>query len=218
MAKSKLMSLRAYARHRGVNLSAVQKAIKTGRIAPDPKTGKLDPEICDLAWEQATDPSKQRKADQDPSDPKKRKVVPRKVIKNAERFAEARAGAEDYKAKLLQLKFEIQAKKLVDADVVKKRAFESARTLREALLNLPNQMANDLASETDPVKCANMLTVELVRLLDELAAPRVAAAQAGLSSLGLDPALPAEGSGAGDPEDEEDPELELEGLPVEAPR
>jgi hypothetical protein len=31
-----IMSLRAYARHRGVELSAVQKAIKTGRISTQP--------------------------------------------------------------------------------------------------------------------------------------------------------------------------------------
>jgi hypothetical protein len=206
----KLMGLREYARHRSVNLSAVQKAIKSGRIALTP-TGKIDPEIADISWELATDPSKQRKA---ADEGKKSKVTPTKVIKNAEKFAEARAGSEDYKSKLLQLKFEQLAKKLVDADTVKKRAFENARAMRDALLNLPNQMANDLASETDAVKVANMLTVELTRCLEELAGPRVASAQAGLASTGTDPEPPQE-----EVEEEEDDEpLELDGLPVEAPK
>ena len=42
MSMSMSMSLRAYARHRGVALSAVQKAIATGRIHPEPD-GRVDP-------------------------------------------------------------------------------------------------------------------------------------------------------------------------------
>ena len=38
------MSLRAYARHRGVALSAVQKAIASGRIHPEPD-GRIDPTL-----------------------------------------------------------------------------------------------------------------------------------------------------------------------------
>ena len=40
------MSLRAYARHRGVALSAVQKAIATGRIHSEPD-GRIDPAKAD---------------------------------------------------------------------------------------------------------------------------------------------------------------------------
>jgi hypothetical protein len=209
--KSERMSLRQYAEHRGVRLSAVQKAIKTGRIAPGPD-GKIDAEVADLSWLAATDPSKQRKT-----------IKAKRIQKHAERFAEARASSEDYKSKLSQIKFEQQCGKLVDADVVRKRYFESSRSLREALLNLPNQIANDLASETDPVKVANMLTIELTNLLEEQAGPRVSAAEAGLSSLGSDPASPSR-AGTGndgqepDPEDDGAEDDELEGLPVEAPR
>ena len=42
------MSLRAYARHRGVALSAVQKAIATGRIHPEPD-GSIDPAKADAS-------------------------------------------------------------------------------------------------------------------------------------------------------------------------
>lgn len=174
MAK-RYMSLREYAEHRGVNLSAVQKAIKTGRIATE-ADGRIDAKACDITWDQATDPSKQRKP------------VATKVRKNAEKFAEARASSEDYKAKLARLRFEQQSGKLVDADVVKKRAFENMRSLREALLNLPNQMANDLASEVDPVKVANLLTIEITNLLEEISAPRLAAVTAGISAA-ADPEL-----------------------------
>lgn len=210
------MSLRAYAKHRKVRLSAVQRAIKDGRIATEP-SGKINPEVCDLAWDAATDPSKQRK-----------KVVPRRVTKNAEKFAEARASSEDYKAKLFQVKFEQIAGKLVDAQAYKKRTFENARALRDALLNLPNQMANDLASEVDPVKVANLLTIEITRCLGELSGPRLSAAQTGLTPpLGPDPAFDPDQEGGGEDEFQPDPvpededaedELELDGLPVEAPK
>ena len=47
------MSQRAYARHRGVALSAVQKAIETGRISKQPD-GQIDSEQADVEWEQNT--------------------------------------------------------------------------------------------------------------------------------------------------------------------
>jgi hypothetical protein len=169
--KKQLMSLRQYATHRGVTLRAVQKAIETGRIATD-TDGKLDPKVCDLTWDAATDPSKQRKTE--------------RVRKHADKFAEAKASREDYSAKLAQLKFEQQCGLLVDAETVKKRAFENARALRDALLNLPNQLANDLASENDPIKVANILTIEINNCLEELAAPRIEAAKAGLGPVPAD--------------------------------
>jgi DNA-binding protein YbaB len=54
-----LMGYREYARHRGCALSAVQKAIRTGRI--EAKDLKIDPDAADLAWVSSTDPAKQRK-------------------------------------------------------------------------------------------------------------------------------------------------------------
>ena len=47
------MSLRTYARHRGVALSAVQKAIATGRIHPEPD-GRIDPIKADAQWDRHT--------------------------------------------------------------------------------------------------------------------------------------------------------------------
>ena len=38
-------ALRAYARHRGVSLRAVQKALKSGRIAAR-EDGQIDADVC----------------------------------------------------------------------------------------------------------------------------------------------------------------------------
>src|SRR5271169_4008044 len=49
------MSLRAYARHRGVSLRAVQKALASGRIAAR-EDGRLDAEVADVNWSRNTAP------------------------------------------------------------------------------------------------------------------------------------------------------------------
>ena len=51
------LSIRAYARHRGVSDTAIHKAIKTGRITPE-SDGTIDPDKADAQWEANTDPSK----------------------------------------------------------------------------------------------------------------------------------------------------------------
>src|ERR1019366_3566186 len=52
------MSLRGYARHRGVSLRAVQKAIKSGRIAAR-EDGRLDADVADANWASNTAPRPQ---------------------------------------------------------------------------------------------------------------------------------------------------------------
>jgi hypothetical protein len=152
---TKPMSLRAYAKHRGETLGAVQKALKTGRITAL-KSGKIDPAAADKAWSQGTDPSKQRKA-------------PGAGGNSSENFAMARAAREAYNAKLAELNFRERAKQLVDAGTVRARAFENARAVRDAVLGLPNKIGAELAAETDPVKVQNLLILELTRVLEELA-------------------------------------------------
>src|SRR5215468_8124655 len=48
------LSLRAYARDRGVSHTAVQKALKAGRI-PLEADGSIDPAVADAAWNAAAD-------------------------------------------------------------------------------------------------------------------------------------------------------------------
>ncbi|MCI0600043.1 MAG: hypothetical protein L0Y60_11095 [Beijerinckiaceae bacterium] len=51
------LSIRAYAKSRGVSHVAVLKAIKAGRI-PAEADGTIDPVKADAAWERSTDPGK----------------------------------------------------------------------------------------------------------------------------------------------------------------
>jgi len=51
-------SIRAYARHRGVTDTAVHKAIRSGRVTPEPD-GTVDATRADLEWARNTDSPKQ---------------------------------------------------------------------------------------------------------------------------------------------------------------
>ena len=48
------LSIRAYARHRGVSDAAVRKAIAAGRITPE-GDGTVDPERADAEWARNTE-------------------------------------------------------------------------------------------------------------------------------------------------------------------
>ena len=58
------ISLREYARRRGVSHVAVMKAIKVGRITPEPD-GSLDPVKADAQWDDQTDPARRPEAPED---------------------------------------------------------------------------------------------------------------------------------------------------------
>lgn len=68
------LSIRAYARHRGVSHVAVKKAIDTGRITPLPD-GTIDPDTADAQWAQNTLQPRKAAAPEKVS-PSKARVLP----------------------------------------------------------------------------------------------------------------------------------------------
>src|SRR4029453_12429096 len=74
------LSLRAYARHRGVSHRAVKKALRAGRIAALPD-GTIDPAVADAAWNAAADAA--RGNGTEPADPQ-RVVLPARSLAAAE--------------------------------------------------------------------------------------------------------------------------------------
>jgi len=56
----------------------------------------------------------------------------------------------------------------VDADDVKVAAFNRARVVRDALLNIPERLAAVLAAETDEQRVHGMLTAEIRAACEEL--------------------------------------------------
>lgn len=191
-----LLSLRAYAKHRGVTLRAVQKAIESGRILTvkdDQGRPKINPEESDKRWAEMTDPAMQREkpATAAPAPEPVRQASPTRGDYPDDQdpdysnddpddesgeeadgpgavFARARAKKEKFKAELERLNYLKRAGELVEVEKVKSETFNLTRKTRDALLNVPSRIASELAAESDPVQIHNILTEAIVRALEEL--------------------------------------------------
>lgn len=158
------LSLAKYAEHRkaqglrGQTHAAVIKAIRTGRLTERAarKIGdrwEIDPAIADLEWAGATDatrggngpgrlgPEVARAAPSAGDEPGLSNVPSRNV---------SRAIREAYMARLARVEFERETGARVLAEDVRKEAFEQGRRLRDALMNIPDRIANELAAQTEP--------------------------------------------------------------------
>lgn len=70
------------------------------------------------------------------------------------------------RARQLKIANDIRQGQLIDANQAAKDAFESARVLREAVLNLPARLAPELAAETDATRIFTRLDAELRQALE----------------------------------------------------
>jgi hypothetical protein len=157
------MSLRAYARHRGVSLRAVQKALASGRIGTR-EDGRLDPELADANWARNTAPRPQpsSKLVSTPGtstpaspasphgahhrvDPTRRELAEPPRIESGLEYSKARAVRESYLARLAKIDFEERTEKLVSRDEVQVAAFNRFRQFRDGMLNIPHRLAAVLA-------------------------------------------------------------------------
>ena len=148
------MSFREYARHRKVTLKVVQKAIASERIVTvtDAKgCQRINPEEADKAWFENTNPNMARNRGVD---------VPK--------LSKSRAIREDYEARLAKLEYEEKSGKLVDAEKVKRDAFDLARRVRDHILNIPDRISAELVGITDQPTMHNVLLRELNTALQEL--------------------------------------------------
>ena len=161
-----VLSLRAYARHRGVSLTAVQKAIHSGRITPT-ADGKIDSDRADTEWKAKTRPG-QRQAKPAPPATREPEHAEAPVAGGLDYFR-ARAVRENYLARLAKIEFEEKTAKLISRDEVQVAAFTKGRTARDNLLNIPDRLAATLAAESDADKVHQILTGEIRKALDELA-------------------------------------------------
>jgi hypothetical protein len=162
------LSIRAYARQRksagltGGTDAAVRKAIKTGRITPEPD-GTVDPAKADRQWARQTDPSMQRgeaARAKPPSQP-----VPKAALDSvretlvdagqapdlepgeATTIVDARLAREILTAQLLRVRLHREKGELVDRDRTVTAVFDLARRERDAWLNWPPRVAANMAAE-----------------------------------------------------------------------
>lgn len=141
------LSRRAYAAHRGVSHTAVQKAIQSGRISTL-ADGRIDPATADQEWDRNT-------------------LYP---VGGTSQYGQARTVHETYRARLAKLDYEERIGQLVAANEVRDAAFQTYRRFRDTMLNIPSRIAPMLAAETDAATVHEILATAIRDALGEFAA------------------------------------------------
>jgi len=137
------ISLRAYARHRGVSDTAVHKALRAGRITPD-ADGTLDPKRADRDWASNSDPPRigaSHRADTVPVNETTSTPPTQGTTFQQARTVNEVVKAQTNKVRLAQLKGEV-----VDRAAALAHVFTLARAQRDAWLNWPARVSAQMAA------------------------------------------------------------------------
>ena len=140
------LSIRAYARHRGVSHVAVKKAIDSGRITPE-ADGTIEPNRADLEWAQNTvsarksPPAKTASAAAEPAAPA--------LSTGGTSLLQARTVNEVVKAQTNKVRLAQLKGDLVDRSQAIAHVFRLARTERDAWLNWPARISAEMAAKLE---------------------------------------------------------------------
>jgi hypothetical protein len=191
------LSIRAYARRRGVSHVAVLRAIKQGRV-PVELDGTIDPVKADASWERSTDPER-AKSKPKASAEKLRPVGEaalgsvRETLKEQGlpaggnvTFVQARTAHEIAKAHLARLRLQRMKAELVDRARATALVFRLGREERDSWLNWPARIAALIAADlgveavclegdTDTLACIAGAVAEAVHGLPDDVAKRARA-------------------------------------------
>lgn len=88
--------------------------------------------------------------------------------KGSGEYEKARTEKEIYRAKMAKLNYERMDGSLVPVEAVKKQAFETARQVRDSLLNIPNRVSPIVAAEHDSKRVNEIFTQEIRQCLEYL--------------------------------------------------
>jgi hypothetical protein len=170
------ISIRAYARLRGVSDTSVHKAIKTGRITPE-ADGSIDVDRANQQWSDNTDQSQQRKpstkptrkesavavAVAQPAQTQNAQAPPQQPINHTPRpqpsepepalgvsgsatFVQARTANEVIKAQTNKVKLSRMKGELIERKRAEDLVFQLAREERDALQNWPARVSAEMAA------------------------------------------------------------------------
>jgi phage terminase Nu1 subunit (DNA packaging protein) len=177
-----MLSVREYARRRGVALSSVQEAIKSGRlmscVAKNPRTGRVEgiisKDLADAEWARNTDATKIPVT-----------VVAAKAARAADasgtavsgvsaRLVDERARKERTLADLAELKLKRLRGQLVEVRLVQNAVVGMVVEARTKLLGVPTRLKNSRPSLTlDDIKAVDLLIREVLEDLADGGASRV---------------------------------------------
>ncbi len=144
------LSIRAYAKTRGVSDTAVRKAIAAGRITPE-ADGTIDPARADSQWDRNTEPPRVGSRS-----PAPRVAVPAEVATGGEgspalptggaSLLQARTVNEVVKAQTNKVRLARLKGELVDRNQAIAHIFKLARAERDAWLNWPARISAQMAA------------------------------------------------------------------------
>lgn len=195
------ISLREFSRRREVALSAVQKAIESGRVSAVKRDagGRLEAieyVRASSEWNAHTDPVQAARSGKILEAPGQiadlvaaagerdgAPLAPSTAAgdKDPHGYYEARADREKTQAKLAELELLQELGRLVDVEEMRRVAQRRYRTVRDKLLNVPDRVSAILAAEKDPARVHAALTSELKRVLHELSDDAHAEAAGGVA-------------------------------------
>ena len=157
------LSIRAYARHRGVSHVAVKKAIDTGRITPLPD-GTIDPVAADAQWAANTTPTRRsvtaevRKSPQVAAAAREMPQASARAVRETAEpptpalssggtsLLQARTVNEVVKAQTNKVRLARLKGELVDRSQAVAHVFKLARAERDAWLNWPARISAQMAA------------------------------------------------------------------------
>jgi len=191
-----LMGFREYARHRGVALRAVQKAIEAGRIQTvgEGRDRKIDAELADRAWSDNTDPARQsllhtagpqagagpaaRASDAgSQAGPADAGAAPEDdeppAPNDSAEYRAARTAREQVRLQRDQLALQQELGSVVQLADAGRLLFTAFRTLRDSVLNVPARVRDQVASLTDAAAIEQLLDAELATAVSVLNPERV---------------------------------------------
>lgn len=168
-----LLTISAYARHRGVSQPAVTQAVQAGRISVIEKNGRkwIDPAVADIQWRENTRPRFR-----DPEDAASPVSVPEAVLDSPAAVGDlhdirkARAKREHHEANLAEMRDRREAKQLVERERVKKSVVDAGALLRTALEQIASKLGAQLAVEDDPAVCRALVSAEVDAALEDATA------------------------------------------------
>jgi len=144
------ISIRAYARHRGVTDTAVHKAIRTGRITPE-ADGTIDPDKADREWarnSEAPKPGTRARAVK-AAVPESAADPPAGLPAGGTSLLQARTVNEVVKAQTNKVRLARLKGELVDRNQAIAHVFKLARAERDAWLNWPARISAQMAARLD---------------------------------------------------------------------
>lgn len=142
--------MRAYAKHRGVSVEAVSKAVKRGRITCNRNEkghAMIDPEIADKQWAENSDESKVREPEPEPELEQKKPG-----------YSHFRGIREGYAAKLAQLEYEQKTGRLIDGEEVRQLWITIASIARTRILAIPSKARQQIPE----LKLEHYITLEKI--------------------------------------------------------